>query len=89
MIRQHFNLCKICHTDPVSRESVELMESCMCVVCLDDPAGLDPSDANRASLMLHGGGQEKNGANRWYDKPLQVRRPQRGLVYQRREVTFI
>ncbi|KAG1945325.1 choline O-acetyltransferase [Pimephales promelas] len=57
--------------DPVSRESVELMESCMCVVCLDDPAGLDPSDANRASLMLHGGGQEKNGANRWYDKPLQ------------------
>ncbi|XP_056097636.1 choline O-acetyltransferase-like [Rhinichthys klamathensis goyatoka] len=57
--------------DPVNRESVELMESCMCVVCLDDPAGLDPSDANRASLMLHGGGQEKNGANRWYDKPLQ------------------
>lgn len=55
------------------------MESCMCVVCLDDPAGLEPSDANRASLMLHGGGQEKNGANRWYDKTLQVQLSQRGL----------
>ncbi|KAK7135184.1 hypothetical protein R3I93_018331 [Phoxinus phoxinus] len=57
--------------DAVNRESVELMERCVCVVCLDDPAGLEPSDANRASLMLHGGGPEKNGANRWYDKPLQ------------------
>ncbi|ROI83840.1 Choline O-acetyltransferase [Anabarilius grahami] len=57
--------------DPVNRESVELMERCMCVVCLDDPTGLEPSDANRAVLMLHGGGPDKNGANRWYDKPLQ------------------
>uniref|UniRef100_A0A672KZI4 Choline/carnitine acyltransferase domain-containing protein n=1 Tax=Sinocyclocheilus grahami TaxID=75366 RepID=A0A672KZI4_SINGR len=50
-----------------------MMERCVCVVCLDDPAGLEPSDANRAALMLHGGGHDKNGANRWYDKPLQVR----------------
>ncbi|XP_048027235.1 choline O-acetyltransferase-like isoform X2 [Megalobrama amblycephala] len=57
--------------DPVNRESVELMERCVCVVCLDDPTGLEPSDANRAVLMLHGGGPDKNGANRWYDKPLQ------------------
>ncbi|XP_051769607.1 choline O-acetyltransferase-like isoform X2 [Ctenopharyngodon idella] len=57
--------------DPVNRESVEVMERCMCVVCLDDPTGLEPSDANRAALMLHGGGPDKNGANRWYDKPLQ------------------
>ncbi|KAF4106213.1 hypothetical protein G5714_012203 [Onychostoma macrolepis] len=56
--------------DPVNRESVELMERCVCVVCLDDPAGLEPSDANRAALVLHGG-RDKNGANRWYDKPLQ------------------
>lgn len=57
----------------MNRESVELMERCVCVVCLDDPTGLEPSDANRAALMLHGGGHEKNGANRWYDKPLQVK----------------
>lgn len=56
----------------MNRESVELMERCVCVVCLDDPAGLEPSDANRAALVLHGGGRDKNGANRWYDKPLQV-----------------
>ncbi|XP_059386301.1 choline O-acetyltransferase-like [Carassius carassius] len=57
--------------DPVNRESVELMERCVCVVCLDDPTDLESSDANRAALMLHGGGHDKNGANRWYDKPLQ------------------
>ncbi|XP_043087029.1 choline O-acetyltransferase-like [Puntigrus tetrazona] len=57
--------------DPGNRECVELMERCVCVVCLDDPAGLEPSDANRAALVLHGGGGHKNGANRWYDKPLQ------------------
>lgn len=68
----HLNMCPICGADPVNRESVELMERCVCVVCLDDPAGLEPSDANRAALVLHGGGRAKNGANRWYDKPLQV-----------------
>ncbi|XP_051530249.1 choline O-acetyltransferase-like [Myxocyprinus asiaticus] len=57
--------------DPVNRASLDLMERCMCVVCLDDPTGLEPSDTNRAALMLHGGGPDKNGANRWYDKPLQ------------------
>ncbi|XP_051523331.1 choline O-acetyltransferase-like [Myxocyprinus asiaticus] len=57
--------------DPMNRASLDLMEHCMCVVCLDDPTGLEPSDTNRAALMLHGGGPDKNGANRWYDKPLQ------------------
>lgn len=42
------------------------------MVCLDEPSGLVPSDTNRALLMLHGGGREKNGANRWYDKSMQV-----------------
>lgn len=71
--RHAFQLVSNLTTDPVNRESVELMERCMCVVCLDDPTGLEPSDANRAVLMLHGGGPDKNGANRWYDKPLQVK----------------
>lgn len=72
--RHAFNLVSnLCQTDPVNRESVELMERCVCVVCLDDPTGLEPSDAHRAELMLHGGGPDKNGANRWYDKPLQVK----------------
>lgn len=71
--RHAFQLVSNLTTDPVNRESVELMERCVCVVCLDDPTGLEPSDANRAVLMLHGGGPDKNGANRWYDKPLQVK----------------
>lgn len=49
-----------------------MIERCMCLVCLDDASGADLSDATRAMLMLHGGGPAKNGANRWYDKPMQV-----------------
>ncbi|XP_061563809.1 choline O-acetyltransferase-like [Cololabis saira] len=58
--------------DQTNRDSLALIESCICVVCLDDPCGLQPSDTNRALMMLHGGGSEKNGANRWYDKSMQV-----------------
>nr|XP_020460786.1 choline O-acetyltransferase-like isoform X2 [Monopterus albus] len=57
--------------DQTNRGSLALIESCICVVCLDEPSGLQPSDNNRALLMLHGGGREKNGANRWYDKSMQ------------------
>ncbi|KAF5894068.1 choline O-acetyltransferase-like, partial [Clarias magur] len=56
---------------PVNRESLELMERCVCVLCLDEPTGVQPTDSNRALLMLHGGGHDKNGANRWYDKSMQ------------------
>ncbi|XP_022598040.1 choline O-acetyltransferase-like [Seriola dumerili] len=57
--------------DQTNRDSLALIESCLCVVCLDEPSGLMPSDTNRALLMLHGGGRDKNGANRWYDKSMQ------------------
>ncbi|XP_020501419.2 choline O-acetyltransferase [Labrus bergylta] len=57
--------------DQTNRDSLALMESCVCVVCLDEPCGLQPRDTNRALMMLHGGGREKNGANRWYDKSMQ------------------
>uniref|UniRef100_A0A8C2ZIL1 Choline O-acetyltransferase n=1 Tax=Cyclopterus lumpus TaxID=8103 RepID=A0A8C2ZIL1_CYCLU len=57
--------------DQTNRDSLALIESCLCVVCLDEPGGLVPRDSNRALLMLHGCGREKNGANRWYDKSMQ------------------
>ncbi|XP_042364326.1 choline O-acetyltransferase-like [Plectropomus leopardus] len=57
--------------DQTNRDSLALIESCVCVVCLDEPSGLEPRDTNRALMMLHGGGHEKNGANRWYDKSMQ------------------
>ncbi|KAJ8013542.1 hypothetical protein DPEC_G00030850 [Dallia pectoralis] len=57
--------------DSVNRESLAAIEACLCVVCLDGPSGMESGDTSRALLMLHGGGQEKMGANRWYDKPMQ------------------
>ncbi|XP_008435091.1 choline O-acetyltransferase b isoform X2 [Poecilia reticulata] len=57
--------------DQANRDSLALIESCICVVCLDEPCGTPPSDTNRALMLLHGGGRERNGANRWYDKSMQ------------------
>ncbi|XP_066521545.1 choline O-acetyltransferase-like [Hoplias malabaricus] len=57
--------------DSVNRESLEVIEQCVCVFCLDEPTGVTPTDSNRALLMLHGGGPDQNGANRWYDKSMQ------------------
>ncbi|KAK2098290.1 hypothetical protein P7K49_023741 [Saguinus oedipus] len=49
-----------------------MIERCICLVCLDAPGGVELSDTHRALQLLHGGGCSKNGANRWYDKSLQV-----------------
>lgn len=57
-----------------------MIERCLCLVCLDEPCGMELSDTNRAMMMLHGGGKEKNGGNRWYDKPMQVK--QNKICYQ-------
>nr|XP_055027201.1 choline O-acetyltransferase isoform X1 [Misgurnus anguillicaudatus] len=57
--------------DSTNRDSLDMIERCLCLVCLDDPSGIELTDSNRASLMLHGGGKDKNGGNRWYDKPMQ------------------
>ncbi|XP_077482458.1 choline O-acetyltransferase b [Stigmatopora argus] len=57
--------------DQTNKDSLALFETCMCVLCLDEASGRKPTDTNRALLMLHGGGREKNGANRWYDKSMQ------------------
>lgn len=68
--------------DQTNRDSLALLESCLCVVCLDEPSGLELRDTNRALLMLHGGGRQKNGANRWYDKSMQV-----GFLYTKRSTS--
>ncbi|XDV50401.1 hypothetical protein PO909_019463 [Leuciscus waleckii] len=57
--------------DSTNRDSLDVIERCLCLVCLDEPSGIELTDTNRASLMLHGGGTDKNGGNRWYDKPMQ------------------
>ncbi|KAK5908533.1 hypothetical protein CgunFtcFv8_016581 [Champsocephalus gunnari] len=57
--------------ESTNRDALDMIERCMCLVCLDDPSGPELSDTTRAMLMLHGGGVAKNGGNRWYDKPMQ------------------
>ncbi|KAM9773600.1 choline O-acetyltransferase-like [Syngnathus typhle] len=57
--------------EKINMDSLVLIETCLCVVCLDEPSGTKATDSNRALQMLHGGGWEKNGANRWYDKSMQ------------------
>uniref|UniRef100_A0A667X0J1 Choline O-acetyltransferase n=1 Tax=Myripristis murdjan TaxID=586833 RepID=A0A667X0J1_9TELE len=57
--------------ESTNRDSLDMIERCLCLVCLDDSSGPDMTDTTRAMLMLHGGGLAKNGGNRWYDKPMQ------------------
>ncbi|XP_004388024.1 choline O-acetyltransferase [Trichechus manatus latirostris] len=57
--------------DSTNRDSLDMIERCICLVCLDTPGGVELSDRNMALQLLHGGGCSKNGANRWYDKSLQ------------------
>uniref|UniRef100_A0A8D3D334 Choline O-acetyltransferase n=1 Tax=Scophthalmus maximus TaxID=52904 RepID=A0A8D3D334_SCOMX len=57
--------------ESTNRDSLDMIERCLCLVCLDDASGAELSDTARATWMLHGGGVAKNGGNRWYDKPMQ------------------
>ncbi|NXF20972.1 CLAT acetyltransferase, partial [Rhodinocichla rosea] len=57
--------------DSTNRDSLDMIERCICLVCLDSPGGVELNNTNMAVHMLHGGGYHKNGANRWYDKPMQ------------------
>ncbi|XP_069652241.1 choline O-acetyltransferase isoform X2 [Haliaeetus albicilla] len=57
--------------DSTNRDSLDMIERCICLVCLDSPSEVELSDTNMALQLLHGGGYHKNGANRWYDKPMQ------------------
>ncbi|XP_056147418.1 choline O-acetyltransferase [Lampris incognitus] len=57
--------------ESTNRDSLDMIERCLCLVCLDDTSGSGLTDSTRAVLMLHGGGVDKNSGNRWYDKPMQ------------------
>ena len=70
-------------TDERNRHNIELLERCLCVVCIDDdvlPGTFnnpyrkedrwigDRDYANVLHHTLHGGGSRHLGANRWFDK---------------------
>jgi len=63
--------------DPVANgHSLKALESCLFVVCLDQSSqnwtDEDRSQKSLFSQMLHGLGPHVNGANRWYEKTIQV-----------------
>lgn len=68
--------------DPVNKESFELIETSLCIICLDEglPTMFNQNPrirkyrdvSNMMVQMLHGGGSKYFGANRWYDKTVQV-----------------
>uniref|UniRef100_A0A8C9FS03 Choline/carnitine acyltransferase domain-containing protein n=1 Tax=Pavo cristatus TaxID=9049 RepID=A0A8C9FS03_PAVCR len=64
-----------------------MIERCICLVCLDSPSGVELNNTNMALQLLHGGGYHKNGANRWYDKPMQwcQHPPRQGWCREQRE----
>ncbi|XP_077870512.1 choline O-acetyltransferase-like [Saccoglossus kowalevskii] len=66
--------------DSTNRDSLDMIERCIFMVCLDQSLGfpmtdidkpIDQDDVHMAHQMLHGGGSDKNAANRWYDKTMQ------------------
>ncbi|XP_034936832.1 choline O-acetyltransferase [Chelonus insularis] len=70
-----------------NRHNLELLERCLCIVCIDEdvlPVTFNESykkndcwinDRDYANVLhhcLHGGGSRYHGANRWFDKTLNV-----------------
>ncbi len=73
-------------TDAVNRESLDMIERCIFVLCLDNSIPLSfnhqnsvdettmnlRDDCSLAYQMLHGFGPKVNSCNRWFDKTMQV-----------------
>ncbi|XP_077999459.1 choline O-acetyltransferase-like [Glandiceps talaboti] len=66
--------------DSVNRDSLDMVERCIFLLCLDNSVGTPITDVHKpidqdhvhlAYQMLHGCGTKHNAANRWYDKTMQ------------------
>ncbi|XP_067876411.1 choline O-acetyltransferase [Heterodontus francisci] len=71
--------------DSTNRDSLDAIERCIFLLCLDAPSGVEQTDINLALQIMHGGGCQKNSANRWYDKTMQFivgKDGACGLVYE-------
>lgn len=61
----------------MNRESLLDVERSLVVLCLDGAAGVWSRDRDArfslaAAQTIHGGGAASHGANRWFDKTVQV-----------------
>ncbi|XP_041485899.1 choline O-acetyltransferase-like [Lytechinus variegatus] len=66
--------------DSTNRDSLDMIERCIFVLCLDDQMDYPPPEVGKpidsddeplGHHMLHGGGVDKNTGNRWFDKTMQ------------------
>ncbi|XP_071479547.1 choline O-acetyltransferase-like [Diadema antillarum] len=66
--------------DSTNRDSLDMIERCIFVLCLDSPMDYPPAEVGKpidaddeplAHHMLHGGGTSENTGNRWFDKTMQ------------------
>ncbi|XP_072881681.1 choline O-acetyltransferase isoform X1 [Hemitrygon akajei] len=63
---------KVILRDSANRDSLDAIEHCIFLLCLDEPSGVEQTDLSMALQIMHGEGWHKNGANRWYDKTMQL-----------------
>uniref|UniRef100_A0A4W3H9J2 Choline O-acetyltransferase n=1 Tax=Callorhinchus milii TaxID=7868 RepID=A0A4W3H9J2_CALMI len=71
--------------DSTNRDSLDAIERCIFLLCLDEANDIEHTDTNLALQILHGGGCHKTSENRWYDKTMQFvvgRDGSCGLVYE-------
>lgn len=82
----HFIYSFQCSIDPVNRSSLEAIENCIFVLCLDKAlpisfnhqTSMDETmnsrrdDVSLALQMIHGHGSQYNSCNRWFEKTMQV-----------------
>lgn len=61
------NLSCIVLPEKVNGRSIEMLESCVAILCLDRPVATSRDECDMAHQMLHGAG----AYNRWYDKTIQ------------------
>ncbi|CAH1246488.1 CHAT [Branchiostoma lanceolatum] len=57
--------------DSTNRDSLDMIERCIFVLCLDEGVCCDKTDLTLACQMLHGNGSHSNTPNRWFDKTMQ------------------
>lgn len=65
-------------SDRTNKESVRAIQKSVFTVCLDAPMPRVSDELYKsrvAAQMLHGGGARWNSGNRWFDKTIQVRKP--------------
>lgn len=73
--------------DCQNKRSLQEIQEALFVVCLDDEVPMTCDERLNVSglQLIHGGGSRQNGANRWYDKTIQVivnRNGINGLCYE-------